>query len=92
MKKYLKVTWIHDFPNEPILLWSELDSDRYEIRKVEIFADGRAEWASEQSAAGGSILGELPVPSAEEIASDPQFLAQETIAEEFENAWSCAVS
>jgi hypothetical protein len=33
--KYLKVKWIHPFPSEPIVLMSELDDERYEIRKVE---------------------------------------------------------
>jgi hypothetical protein len=36
--KYIRVKWIHSLPNEPITLFSELDDDRYEVRKLEIFA------------------------------------------------------
>jgi len=39
--QYLKVRWIHPSQEDPVVLLSELDSDRYEVRKIEIFADGR---------------------------------------------------
>ena len=34
---YIKVQWIHNFEDEPILLYSELDSMRNEVRKVEVY-------------------------------------------------------
>jgi hypothetical protein len=34
---YLKVKWNRSFPDEPKLLCSELDRERWEIRKVEFF-------------------------------------------------------
>jgi hypothetical protein len=33
--KYLKVVWVHDLPGEPVLLYSEVDDEGWEIRKVE---------------------------------------------------------
>lgn len=43
--QYIKVKWVHP-PNEyPVMLYSELDDRRYEIRKVEVFADGRMQYA-----------------------------------------------
>ncbi|WP_353885443.1 DUF6881 domain-containing protein [Acinetobacter bereziniae] len=35
--QYLKVEWMHDFLDEPIFLYSELDKNRNELRKVEVF-------------------------------------------------------
>jgi hypothetical protein len=37
---YLKVKWNRSFPDEPMLLYSELDRERWEVRKVE--SAGRA--------------------------------------------------
>jgi hypothetical protein len=42
---YIKVKWSHSFPDEPILLYSELDRERCEIRKVEAFPGGRMGYA-----------------------------------------------
>ncbi|WP_421996326.1 DUF6881 domain-containing protein [Reyranella sp.] len=38
--KYIKVRWRHCLPNEPVTLYSEIDEDRWERRKVYVFADG----------------------------------------------------
>lgn len=46
--EYIKVRWIHDHEDEPILLYSELDHDRFELRKVEVYEDGSAGWASSE--------------------------------------------
>ena len=84
---YIKVRWIHDDQNEPILLYSELDSDRWEVRKVEIFADGRIGHAGERGSVGDSGLSETPIPVLEKIALDPQFQPVEITKEEFEKVW-----
>ena len=89
---YLKVRWIHENPNDPVLLMSELDADRYEVRKVEAFADGRLGFASADHSSDETVLGEKPVPPASDIATDPQFIVEEFGAEEFERAWLAAVS
>jgi hypothetical protein len=89
--KYIRVTWMHSLPNEPITLFSELDDDRYEVRKLEIFRDGSAGRASADASAGQTVLGEVPVASLDEINADPQFQAEEITQSEFEAAWSaCA--
>lgn len=89
---YLKVRWIHENPHDPVLLMSELDADRYEIRKVEVFADGRLGFASADQSSSETILGEKPVPGASDIAADPQFIVETIDAEEFECEWLAAVS
>ncbi len=84
---YFKCKWLHDFASEPVLLYSELDADRWELRKVELFADGRKGYASEEGAFGGTRLGEAVIPPLAEINADPQFEAEEISREAFEAVW-----
>ncbi len=37
---YIRVRWLHENPEAPVLVVSELDDHRWERRKVEVFADG----------------------------------------------------
>lgn len=90
--QYIKVKWIHSFPNEPIWLYSELDDDRWEIRKVYIFPDATIEYAGPDGNTGSTMLGLEPVPSLEEISTNPVFVAEEISAEEFEDVWKKALS
>ena len=86
--KYLRVKWLHTLPSEPIVLLSELDDDRYEVRKLEIFRDGSVTRATPEMSIGSTVLGELPIPSIDEINADPQFEAEEITQSEFESAWA----
>lgn len=88
--KYIKVKWIHQLPDEPVLLYSELDKDFWEKRKVEVFPDGSAFFASEEESHGDTGLSIEPLPSLEEIGSDPQFEPEEISAPEFEKVWEAA--
>lgn len=90
--EYLKVGWLHEHPNEPVVLMSELDEDRYEVRKVEVFADGRMGFASTDQSSGETILSKTAIPLPEEIASDPQFVVEVFDAERFEEVWLSAIS
>jgi hypothetical protein len=87
---FLKVEWIHDFPDQPILIYSELDEERYETRKVEIFRDGRVEYAPPEKETGSTFLSDQPLPPVEVIAMDPQFVPSVISAEEFEKVWEKA--
>jgi len=86
--KYIFVNWMQHFDNEPILLYSELDDSRFEIRKVEIFPDGKKGYASEFEEFGSTRLGTAPVPFISEIARDPEFDPKEITQDEFEKVWS----
>ncbi len=88
--KYIKVKWIHQLPDEPVLLFSELDNYFFEKRKVEVFADGSAFFASEAENQGDTGLSIEPLPSLEEIGFDPQFEPEEITASEFEKVWEAA--
>ena len=59
---YIKVRWVHEDPRSPVWLISELDGERWETRKVEIFADGSKGYASRNEEMGGTFLGECSVP------------------------------
>jgi len=85
---YIKVEWMHSCPDDPVLLYSELDADRLEKRKVEVFRGGRCGYASAAESSGSTRLGEEPIPSLAEIASDPQFKPVEITKQEFEDAWN----
>ena len=84
---YIKVAWSHNFPDEPNLLYSELDGHRWEVRKVEVFPNGRFGYASRLESYGGSILSEKPLPSNDEISKHTEFCVREIKKEEFEDVW-----
>ena len=65
-----------------------MDDEGWEVRKDEIFADGRVGFASGTEATPSTVLGEKPVPSVEEIATDRQFRPVLISREEFERIWT----
>ncbi len=85
--EYLKVRWHHEFPEEPVLLYSELDAERYETRKVEVYRSGRHDWADAQASTGTTLLGELPVPSFVDIAGQSEFAPEVIDRKVFEEVW-----
>jgi hypothetical protein len=90
MPRYLKVQWHHDFADEPVLLYSDVDDAGSEIRKVEVYRDGRLDWADETRATGTTMLSESVMPSVEEIDDQQEFSAEEISAAEFDSAWDRA--
>ena len=89
---YVKVRWKHSFPDEPVLICSELDRERWEVRKVEIFPSGRMGYAGPGGAIGGTGLGQEPWPSLEQIAEDPQFEPAKISKAEFDAIWAKATA
>ncbi|MGW5411792.1 DUF6881 domain-containing protein [Actinomadura geliboluensis] len=87
---YLKVEWFHDFNDEPVEIYSEVGADGYEIRKIEVFRDGRLEYADEHREAGATTLSEVPVGTVEEIAAQEEFRPQVISEQVFEEAWARA--
>lgn len=88
---HIRVYWLHSSSDEPVELWSELNEDRKEVRKVEIWADGRVGYASRDEETGGTRLGEGPLPSLSEIAADTEFRPQVITSSEFEECWRANV-
>jgi hypothetical protein len=88
--RYIKVLWHHDFPDEPVELYSELDDAGYEVRKVEIYRDGRSGFAEGGSSSGTTRLGEGSLPRLEEIADQEEFSPSFIEKVEFEEVWQHA--
>jgi hypothetical protein len=85
--EFIDVAWRHDTEPEPIRLVSELDEQRYEMRKLEFFADGRVGFASPASSSEGTMLGAEPVPPLSELNSDVQFSGSNISSADFEIMW-----
>jgi hypothetical protein len=87
---YLKVDWHHEFPDEPVTLYSEVGDDGYETRKVNVFPDGHLEWADSAHESAHTGLGEIAVPPIEEIDEQDEFTATEISRDAFEAVWAQA--
>jgi hypothetical protein len=85
--KYLDVRWLHSDPRDPVRLVSELDAENRELRKLEVYGDGRVHFASKQRASGSTRLSEEPLPSLAEISGQAEFEGKEIDAELFESLW-----
>lgn len=90
MTSYVRVRWDHEFSEEPVEVFSEFGDDHYEVRKVEVYRDGRLDWADASRDTGTIGLGEVPFPDLEEINSQEEFHAENITAAEFEAAWARA--
>jgi hypothetical protein len=91
--KYMLVRWKHSFADEPKLLYSELDEQRWEHRKVEVFPDGHMDFAEAEKWSGSTRLGLTPIPELREIAADAQFEPVEITKYDFEKVWTeCQVA
>lgn len=88
---YIKVSWKHDFPDEPILMFSELDDDRNEIRKVEVYRGNWLGYACKYRNKNGTLLSECELPELSVINEDIQFEGIEIEKDEFEKVWKKAL-
>jgi hypothetical protein len=88
---YISVRWIHSRPEDPIVLVSELNSARIELRKLEYFRSGKVGVASRTHSSGGTMLGTEPVPELKEINADPQFVAEGISEADFDAQWDVYV-
>lgn len=86
---YLKVAWHHRFPNEPVLIYSEVRAGR-ERRKIEVYRDGRTDFADDLTETGTTLLTQGEFPSFDEIATDPAFSPFVISREEFNVVWESA--
>ncbi|HEY3606926.1 MAG TPA: hypothetical protein VGL06_05470 [Pseudonocardiaceae bacterium] len=90
--KYQHVKWRHDLPHQPTDIYTELDDDRWETRKVEVFADGRIQYSDGTDSTGATDLGEVRSPTPQE-APDSAVLTTIAIDEPtFEHMWNLAMS
>ncbi len=88
---YECLEWIHDREDRPRFIYSELDDERYETRKIEVYKDGRMVKVSvDHPECGSTGLAVLPIPSIEETNAiiEEKFHAEEISAVEFEDLWN----
>jgi hypothetical protein len=88
--RYQRVRWLQDSSEFPVVLYSEVDAEGWEVRKVDEYADGHRDLAGDGVATGQTALGEAQIPSIEEINVDPEFDAVEIGHAEFEAVWRAA--
>lgn len=85
--RYFSSIWIHDNIEDPILFASEVGDDQYEIRKIEIWIDGRVGWADTSNHSANTRLGKAEVPSTNEINQGKEFIAKDITNIDFDRFW-----
>ncbi|MCY4764679.1 DUF6881 domain-containing protein [Klebsiella aerogenes] len=89
--QYIKVFWCHFFDTEPIKYYSEIDENRFEVRKIAVFRNGERYHCGNHIPESTIMLGVVPIPSLAEINKVPQFHATYITAAEFEDVWQKTV-
>jgi hypothetical protein len=86
--KYIRLKWNHSNPDEPVWIFSEVDPDGREVRKIECFRNGFCDVANAASSSGEAKLMTVPLPDFSALAlRDPEFVPVEITQEEFEEVW-----
>jgi hypothetical protein len=85
--KYIRVKWKHSNPDEPVFLFSEVEDNGKELRKLECFRNGFCDFASTEASTGNAKLSTQPLPEISKLARDPEFEPVEITKEEFEIVW-----
>jgi len=86
--KYIRLKWNHTNPDEPVWIFSELDADGKEVRKIECFRNGFCDIATASGSSGTAALMTLPLPDLSQLAKrDPEFTPTEITQDEFEQIW-----
>jgi hypothetical protein len=86
--EYLKISWLHRFEDEPVFLYSEIDGQRFENRKIEIYPDGSFGIANSNFHFGGTALSDTVMPGIEDISEDKLFIPELISQAEFELIWN----
>ncbi|WP_405924584.1 DUF6881 domain-containing protein [Streptomyces sp. NBC_00035] len=83
---YLKVLWDHNFEDQPSAIYSEIDAEGWEVRKVEIFRDGHSTFADRMGSTGNTILGEKEI-DIRKVQSSDGLTFTEISHQSFEQIW-----
>ena len=90
MNSYLYGKWRNSPGDGPVEFYSELDPARWELRKVEMLADGRMGLASANRSTHGTQLAIISIPPMSEIMAQTEFESKLIRADEFEAVWKRA--
>jgi hypothetical protein len=86
--KYIRLKWNHTNPDEPVWIFSELDDEGKEIRKIECFRNGFCDIATASGSSGTAALMTMPLPDLKVLARDPEFIPVEISKDQFEEVWT----
>lgn len=92
MSSYIYSKWHNSPEDSPVEFYSELNGERFETRKVEIFKDGSLGFASKKATSKTTKLGIAPVPPLAEIAEQPEFDIRTISPQQFEAKWKEATA
>lgn len=92
MSSYIYSKWHNSPENSPVEFYSELNGERFETRKVEVFKDGSLGFASQKATSKTTKLGIAPVPPLIEIAEQPEFDIRTISPQQFEAKWKEATA
>jgi hypothetical protein len=87
---YFYGVWIDATEDEPREYYDELDADRWSIRCVRKYRDGRFEAYSYVSENWRDVMPETPIPPLADINDQEKFSAKEISKAEFEAVWDQA--
>lgn len=84
--EYLLVTWKHQFPDEPVNFYMEIDEKRVQVRVLELYKNGEFAYATTEKVYK-TFLAKEPYPTIDEINSNEEVRAKKIGKEEFEKIW-----
>lgn len=89
-KEYVKFHWFHNYPDTPVVIIYEIDllNERYMLRLIDIYADGRCINDANPYAA---VIEVLPLETVEEINAGVwgvEGYAERISRKEFEEIWN----
>lgn len=89
-KEYVKIFWYHDYPDDPRIIICEVNllDDRYVLRIIDVYADGRC---INNGDPYDSVIEALPLETVEELNMcvwGEEFRAVRISSEEFEEIWN----
>ncbi|NBH16533.1 hypothetical protein D3Z55_03365 [Clostridiaceae bacterium] len=86
---YILLNWFHNLDDEPYKIYSEIDDQRYEVRKIELYKNGTMSICDEKMIHSQNELADVAFPEdLDEINQDRQFFTQYINKEEFESLWN----
>lgn len=88
--RHQRIVWKHGYADEPIVLYAEIDSNGFEVRKVDEYKDGRLVRADRSAGAGSTFVSDYFIPGIDVINQAPTFDASSISAAEFEQVWDRA--
>lgn len=90
--QYMEVYWKHKFVDEPSQIYCEVDEDRNEIRKIEIYNNGDFGYATKNLSCNGTLLSKSEIPDVGVINEDKQFVAKIISKITFEKMWNYVIN